>query len=87
MQPIQANLCQKSLFLHQLSHNMTTDCSWGYRENYKRKTWTEHVLPMFYAYTFHGNSMNNLLSYCGLVDARISASEKDLPVRVQVLDL
>ena len=25
--------------------------------------------------------MNNLLSYCGLVDARISASEKDLPVR------
>ena len=27
-----------------------------------------------------GNSMNNLLSYCGLIDARISASEKDLPV-------
>ena len=26
------------------------------------------------------NSMNNLLSYYGLVDARISASEKDLPV-------
>jgi hypothetical protein len=24
--------------------------------------------------------MNILLSYCGLVDARISASEKDLPV-------
>ena len=24
--------------------------------------------------------MNNLLSYCGLVDERISASEKDLPV-------
>ena len=27
--------------------------------------------------------MNNLLSYCGLVDARISASEKDLPVLVE----
>ena len=26
--------------------------------------------------------MNNLLSYCGLVDARISASEKDLPVQL-----
>ena len=26
------------------------------------------------------NSINNLLSYYGLVDARISASEKDLPV-------
>ena len=25
--------------------------------------------------------MNNLLSYCGLVDGRISASEKDLPVK------
>ena len=27
--------------------------------------------------------MYNLLSYCGLVDARISASEKDLPVLVK----
>ena len=27
-----------------------------------------------------GKSMNNLLSFLGLVDARISASEKDLPV-------
>ena len=26
-------------------------------------------------------SMNNLLSYCGLVDARINASEKDLPAK------
>ena len=26
-----------------------------------------------------GNSMDNLLSYCGLVDARISTSENDLP--------
>ena len=29
---------------------------------------------------FFGNSMNNLLSYCGLTDARMRASEKDLPV-------
>ena len=27
------------------------------------------------------NSMNNLSSYCGLVDAKISASDKDLPVK------
>ena len=45
----------------------------------------EHVLLMFCACSFHGNSMNNLLSYCGLVDARISASEKDLPVTKEVL--
>ena len=25
-------------------------------------------------------SMNNLLSYCGLTDARMNPSEKDLPV-------
>ena len=26
--------------------------------------------------------MNNLLSYCGLVDARLSSSEKDLPIHL-----
>ena len=29
---------------------------------------------------FSGNSMNKLLSYCGLTDARMRASEKDLTV-------
>ena len=29
--------------------------------------------------------MNNLSSYCGLVDARKSASEKDLPVIITLL--
>ena len=38
---------------------------------------TELVVFMYWT----RNSMNNLLSYCGLVDARISASEKDLPVK------
>ena len=45
------------------------------------RTWAEHVLPMFCACCFHGNSMNNLLSYCGLIDAKIRDSDKDLPVR------
>ena len=30
---------------------------------------------------FSGNSMNNLLSYCGLTEAKMRASEKDLPVQ------
>ena len=30
---IQVNLCQKLLFLHQLTHNMTTDCALNYRFN------------------------------------------------------
>ena len=32
-----------------------------------------------------GKSMNNLLSYCGLVDAKKEASDKDLPVPADVL--
>ena len=51
---------------------------------YDNRLFMEHVLPMFCAYSFHGNSMNNLSSYCGLVDATISASEKDLPVSEEV---
>ena len=39
-------------------------------------TCTEMVVFMYWT----RYSMNNLLSYCGLVDARISASEKDLLV-------
>ena len=30
---VQVNLCQKLLFLHQLTHNMTTDCSLNYKFN------------------------------------------------------
>jgi hypothetical protein len=31
-----------------------------------------------------GNSMNNLLSYCGLVDAKVRASDKGLPVTKRI---
>ena len=37
--------------------------------------WTQHVLSLEFSCT--GDSMNNLLSYCGLVEVRINASEKD----------
>ena len=70
----------KALFLYQLNQNMTKDCSWNYHKNCKRRTWARHGQNMFCACSFHSNSMNNLLSYFGLVDARISAFEKDLPV-------
>ena len=42
----------------------------------QKQTWSELVIFMYWT----RDSMNNLLSYCGLVDAKISASEKDLPV-------
>ena len=45
--------------------------------NVKKKFCTQHVLKLY----VWGNSMNNLLSdCCGLTDARMRASEKDLPV-------
>ena len=39
--------------------------------------WNFHVLNC--------NSMKNLLSYCGLIDAIIRASNKDLPVQLMFL--
>ena len=55
------------------------------------RTWQEHVLHMFCPCSAHvlrlfscaelvRNSMNNLLSYCGLIDAKIRTSDKNLPV-------
>ena len=44
---LQVNLCQKLLFLHQLTHNMTTDCSLNYKSNawkFQAQTWGEHVV-------------------------------------------
>ena len=38
---------------------------------------SQHVVNLY----FSGYSMNNLWSYCGLNDARMRASEKDLPVQ------
>ena len=63
-------------------HVVYTNCS--ERQNKNKKTicvhnmfsWCSELVVFMY---WTGNSMNNLLSYCGLVDARISASEKDLP--------
>jgi hypothetical protein len=106
--PVQINLCQEHLFLDQLTHNMTKDCSLIYQfstcklqaqnmgwtcsvhklfwmSKQKQKTICVHKmfspcseLVVFMYWT--GKSMNNLLSYCGLVYVRINASDKDLPV-------
>jgi hypothetical protein len=42
--------------------------------NVKTKTKNQYV-DLY----FSGNSMNKLFSYCGLTDAKMGASEKDLP--------
>ena len=51
--------------------------------DFQNNFYTQHVLPMFWAWTlmyWTCNSMNNLSSYCGLVDAKKGASDKNLPV-------
>ena len=51
--------------------------------NVKNNFCTQQVLSMFWNGIFMYwtcNSMNNLLSYCRLVDAKIRASDKGLPV-------
>ena len=92
---IQINLFQKYSFLHQSTHNMTSDCSLNYEFstrkiqvqnmlctkiglNVKTKNnfCAQHALNLY----FSCNSINNLSSYCGLTDARMKASEKELPV-------
>ena len=45
-------------------------------QNKNKKTCSELGIFMYRTC----NSMNNLSSYCGLVDAKIRASDKDLPV-------
>ena len=52
-----------------------------------KTTSPEHGQNMFCASGFHGNSKDNLWSYCGLVDARISTSEKDLPVHTYIMHI
>ena len=105
---LQVNLCQKHLFSHQITHNITKVCSsiyqfntWKLQAQNMGRTCCAHKLFFVFVLTFRtifahnmfspyselvvfmywtGKSMNNLLSYCGLVDPRISASDKDLPV-------
>ena len=60
-------------------HVVYINCSECQNKNKKQFVYTtcsELVVFMYWT----GNSMDNLLSYCGLVDARISTSEKYLPV-------
>ena len=51
--------------------------------NVRNNFCTQHVLPMFEPGIFMPwtcNSIQWMSSYCGLVDAKIRASDKDIPV-------
>ena len=69
----------------QYDNRLFMELPWKLQAQNMDKVCSAHVLPMFCDWSFYGNSMNNLLSCCGLVDARISSSEKDLPVSNNIL--
>ena len=74
---LQVNLCQKLFFLQNTGRTCCVQTDWlNVRNNFVE-------LGIFMYWTV--NSMNNLLSYCGLVVERIRASEKDLPVHYTAL--
>ena len=67
-------------------HVVYINCSECPNKN-KNNLCTQHVLSMFWPYSelaifmfWTRNSMNNLSSYYGVVDAKIRASDKYLPV-------
>ena len=54
-----------------------SECQNKNKKQFVYTTCSELVVFMYWT----RNSMNNLLSYCGLANARISTSDKDLPVQ------
>ena len=71
--PIQKNLCQKLLFLHQLTHNIMTDCSF-----FMKIVSSEYLQNMQLLFLFCFHIHNNFGTQHVLQMLR--ASEKDLPV-------
>ena len=74
---LKLNFYQKLLFLHQLTHNMTMDCSLIYKFNtWKLRTRGEHV--MYRNCFWHSEHFsNNMFSPCF---AKRTVSDKDLHV-------
>ena len=83
MQKIFINLCQKLLFLHQLIHNMITDCSFNYKLNRYMKIPSSNlgrtcrVQKLFL--TFRRIFVHNMFSPC---TAKRRTSDKDLPIQI-----
>ena len=60
-------------------HVVYTNCFlflFWHSEQFMYTTYSELGIFMYWTC----NSMNNLSSYCGLVDAKVKATDKDLPV-------
>ena len=76
---VKVNLCQKFLFLHQLTHNMTKDCSLNYKFNAWNLGRTCCVQKLFLLFRIF--FVHNMFSPCS---AKRRDSDKDLPVKTEL---
>ena len=60
---------------------LCTEISFCFCSDIQNNICAQHILNL----DFSGNSMNNISSYFGLTDARMRASEKDLPVHIMFI--
>ena len=93
---LQVNLCQKNSFLNQLTHNVTTDCSFSTRniqvQNmlctkfvflflfWHSKQFLHTICSELVFFLYWTRNTMNNLSSYGLTEARMTTYEKDLPV-------
>ena len=76
---LQVNLCQKLFFLQNMVRTCCVQKLFWLPETISVHNMFSSGLSLELSCIELCNSMNNLLSYYGLVDAKIRASDKDLP--------
>ena len=79
---LQVNLCQKLFFLHNMGRTCCVQKLFWMSETISVHNMFSAGLCLEFFMYWTCNAMNNLSSYCGLVDAKIRASDKDLPIHI-----
>ena len=80
---VQVNLCQKLFYLQNMGRTCCVQKLFWMSETISVHNMFSTGLSLEFSrieLVINVNSMNNLLTYCGLVDAKIRATDKDLPV-------
>ena len=80
---IQVNLCHKVFFLQNRGRKCCVKKLFWMSETISVHNTFSPGLSLEFFRHWTCNSMNNLLSYCELVDSKIWASDKDLPVQLK----
>ena len=73
-------IISKTTFIFMLCAQIFLDVKTKTKNQLMYTTFSELVVLMYWT----GKPMSNLLSYCGLVDARIRVSIKDLPANLWI---